>query len=232
MATPLAFRTSRVTIQGTMFGGAEEWSTGFWFGLANADAELPTQALADGVRNAWRTFISHQQSYISNAYTSTIVKVSSVGTDGKSDANDTIYSSFASTDKGVRAERLPPQCALVATLMAADNRGLASKGRMYLPGVVIGVTDNGQTDPFNTNLIAVNFKAFINSVNAIGTGIVVNASHGQLTRDPVDGSVGPKVGGRAPVNKAVTRIQIGTVYDTQRRRRNGLNEQYQMQSLV
>lgn len=232
MATPLAYRTSRVTIQGTMFGGAEEWSTGFWYGNAGGDAELPTQAVADGVRDAWRTFINHQQSYISDAYLSTIVKVSSHGTDGKSDANDTVYSSFGADDNGVRAEKLPPQCALVATLMAVDNRGLASKGRMYLPGVVIGVTNNGQTDPFNTNLIAVNFAAFINTVNGIGQNVVVNASHGQLTRDPVDGSVGPKIGGYGPVTKAVRRIQIGTVYDTQRRRRNGLNEQYQTQALA
>lgn len=216
-----------------MFGGAEEWSTGFWFGAENEDAALPDQALADGIRNAWKTFVTTNTSYISNQYKSTLVKCSSFGTDGLSDANDTVYSSFDATAVGGRSETLPPQCALVATLMGNANRGLASKGRMYLPGVVIAVGNNGQTDPFNTNLIVGNFKTFINAVNALpSNNVVVNASHGQLVKSATTGKMIPKVGGYGPVTKAVQRVQIGTVYDTQRRRRNGLTEQYQMQSLV
>lgn len=232
MALPYAYRVSRVTISGHMFGGAEEWSTGFYFGNGGADAELPTQAFADAVRDAWTTYFTNAQSYISNLYTSELVKVSSFGTDGKSDANDTVYSSFPANTKGARAEILPPQCTMAATLLGVNNRGLGTKGRMYLPGVVIGVTNTGQTDPFNTNLMCVNFKNFLTAVNAFpgSPNVVVLASHGQLVKGPA-GNMIPKVGGYGPVTHEVTAVQIGTVYDTQRRRRNGLNEQYQRNAL-
>lgn len=218
-----AHRINKVTLSGTMFGGAEEWSTGFYVGNATADAELPTVQLAEDIATAWETFFEHAQSYISNQYKAEIVKISSFGIDGKANSADTVYASLPNNTQGARSEMLPPQCALVATLQGPQSRGLASKGRMYLPGVVIGIGNNGQTDPFNTNLICVNLKTFLNAVNASAEtdNVVMLASHGQLT------SAGaPKIGGLPAVNHEVISVKIGTVYDTQRRRRNGLSEQY------
>jgi hypothetical protein len=231
MVTPLAYRTSRVTISGTYAGGAEEWSTGFWFGNAGGDATLPDQALADGIRDAWRTFFITLNNGVSNLYESTLVKVSSFGTDGKSNPNDTVYANFPVQTKGVANPLFPPQIALVATLQSADPRGLAAKGRMYLPGVNIALGTDGRIPAAGQGNIVTGIKTFLAAVNALpADNVILNASHGQLTKD-IDGSVGPKVGGYGPVSKPVISVKVGNVYDTQRRRRNGMSEVYVAQNL-
>jgi hypothetical protein len=224
----LAYRTTRVTISGVFLGGLEEWSTGFWIGENDADADLPTQQLADDIRTAWQTWFTSQAAYISNAYTSTLVKLSSVGTDGKSDANDTVYSTFTGNAAGARAELLPPQIALVATFQGPQARGLASKGRMYLPGVVRQIGVNGKIDGTTQASMLAAFRTMLQAINASTAtdNVLMLASHGQLNRD---GTV--KVGGRAAVNHEVVSVKIGDVYDTQRRRRNGLVEVYQTATL-
>jgi hypothetical protein len=229
MATPpLAYRTTRVTISGTFAGGVEEWSTGFWFGAENEDAALPDQALADGIRNLWQTFFTNPQTYISSNYQSTLVKCASVGTDGKSDANDTIYATFPTGTQGVSATHMPPQIALVATLTGANARGLASKGRMYLPGVGVELAAGGHINEGKRNYIADHFKTFLDGVNALPHNNVIQlASHGQLNKDGT-----PKIGGYGPINKAVKGFKIGSVYDTQRRRRNGIAESYNIKTLA
>jgi hypothetical protein len=217
-----------VTISGVFLGGLEEWSTGFWMGYEDGDADLPTQQLADDIRTAWQSWFTSQAAYISNAYTSNLVKLSSVGTDGKSDANDTVYSTFTGNAAGARAELLPPQIALVATLQGAAARGLASKGRMYLPGVVRQIGVNGKIDGTTQASMLAAFRTMLQAINATTAtdNVIVLASHGQLNKD---GTI--KVGGRAAVTKAVQTVKMGDVYDTQRRRRNGLVEVYQTASL-
>jgi len=228
MALPLAYRTTRITISGVLSGGAEEWSTGFWFGAASEDAALPDQALADGVRDAWRTFFTATTSYISNSWTTTTVKCSSFGTDGKSDANDTVYSNFEPVATGANSNQFPPQVALVATLTSNVARGLASKGRMYLPGVVIPMVTGGRMNSTQRAALALNFKTFLDAVNALPhNNVVLNASHGQLNANGT-----PKLGGYGPVSKAVQGIKVGDVYDTQRRRRNGIQELYNVRALA
>lgn len=219
---PFAYRVTRVTLIGTSFNGAEEWSTGFYMGAENQDADLPTQELADGIREAWRAFFTSQGSYFSEPWTTDMVKVSSIGTDGKSDAMDTVYSSYSPIIKGTKVLVMPPQVSLAATLTGNNARGLASKGRMFLPLTGAPVTNEGKIDGNLVNTIAANFKTFINEVNMLpSNNVVILASHGSLNPD---GS--PKIGGRAALNAAVQGIRIGNVYDTQRRRRNGLNETY------
>jgi hypothetical protein len=225
---PYAYRVTRVTISGTTFNGAEEWSTGFFMGNVAADADLPNQQLADDIRAAWATFFTTASTGVGASWESTLVKVSSFGTDGKSDANDTVFSTFPAVTKGAGVNLWPPQISLVATLTGAQARGLAMKGRMYLPGIQITPQATGKIASASVLSIANNLKTFLTAVNAstATTNVVINASHGQLFKDAT-GKYVPKVGGRGPVNAAVTGIKIGDVYDTQRRRRNGLTETYQ-----
>jgi hypothetical protein len=229
MATPpLAHRTTRVTISGTCFGGAEEWSTGFWIGNETADADLPTQGLVDDIRTAWQTFFVTSSSYVANTFTSTLVKASSVGTDGKASAEDTMYATFTGNAAGARTENFPPQIALVATLVSTKARGVGAKGRMYLPGIVAPVDATGHINGTTQAGILTNFKTFLTAVNAstATTNVIMLASHGSLTAAGT-----PRVGGSAPINKAVVSVRLGNVYDTQRRRRNGLAEAYGSQTI-
>lgn len=223
MVAPLAYRTTRVTISGTYLGGVEEWSTGFWFGNASGDALLPTQTVADAVAAAWKTMFTNASMQISNRHTTTEVKLSSMGTDGKSDANDTIYSTNQLPCTGTATNYFPPQVALVASLYGPAARGLGQKGRMYIPGVSAPVGADGKIQGSFAQGISDTFAAFLTAVNAIPStpNVVVLASHGQL-----DQFGKPKIDGFGPVTHQAVGVKVGSVYDTQRRRRNGIAEQY------
>jgi hypothetical protein len=220
---PYLHRFTRVTISGTSFGGAEEWSTGFNYGYVTGDADMPTQAFADKVRDEWAIFFKHHDAYISNRWFTTLVKVSSVGMDGKSNAADTVFSEFLTSCQGTTGDSFPPQIALVASLLGTDPRGVASKGRMYLPGVAAGLDATGHIPDTQRNEIHAKFAAFLHAVTIFdGTpNVPLLASPGSLNKDGT-----PKIGGSSPKMSEVVRTKLGNVYDTQRRRRNGLVEQY------
>jgi hypothetical protein len=220
---PYAYRVTRVTIQGSSFDGGEEWSTGFYMGHESGDADLPNQQLADDIRAAWTTFFTAGSSKVCNKWKTELVKVSSIGTDGKSNAADTVYSAVTGEVVGTQPFLFPPQCALVATLTSQVARGVGAKGRLFLPGIVATLQGSGKITSTDVTAIGNNFKTFLTAVNAstATNNVVMLASQGSLNKDGT-----PKVGGRAPVNKAVTGLRIGDVYDTQRRRRNGLTETY------
>jgi hypothetical protein len=220
---PYLHRVTRATISGTSYGGAEIWSTGFYIGNVAADATMPTQAQADQIRDAWRTFFTNSTSKFSNSWQSTLVKVSSIGTDGKSNVADTVFSDFSPAAVGATPERMPPQVSLVASLQGVSPRGVASKGRMYLPGIAAALGSDGKISSVDQGNIATNFQTFLQAVNAFaGTpNVVMLASEGSLNRDGT-----PRVGGSGPKNSQVINVRVGNVYDTQRRRRNGLAEVY------
>lgn len=233
MALPLAHRTTRITISGTFGGGVEEWSTGFWFGNANGDADLPDQALVDGVLAAWKTFFTSNNSWTQSNFTTTQVKAASHGTDGRSDANDTVYAVANPTFSGTIGQKFPPQVTLAVTLLGPQARGLASKGRMYLPGIGAGVGDNGKANPGALDTIADGLKTFFDAINNLPSNhVVLNASHGQLTYNPLTKQWQPKIDGLGPISKPVQSLKLGDVYDTQRRRRNQLVETYRTRAII
>jgi hypothetical protein len=225
---PFLHRVTRVTISGTSFGGGEEWSTGFYMGNETADADLPVQQLADDIAAAWKAYFIQASSYVSNQWVANLVKVSSVGTDGKSNAEDSVFANIVGAT-GQRGEPpFPPQIALVATLTSAKARGVGAKGRLYLPGIVAPLEGNGHLTTSMVVGMLGNLQTFFNAVNASTAtdNVVMLASQGSLNEDGT-----PKVGGSAPINKAVTGLRLGNVYDTQRRRRNGLSEAYSLATL-
>jgi hypothetical protein len=197
-------------------------------GYESGDADLPNQQLADDIAAAWKTFFIAPGSWISNQWTTNLVKVSSVGTDGKSNAEDTMFASVTGAT-GARTEApFPPQIALAATLYSAKARGVASKGRMYLPGIIAPLEGNGHLTTSMVVTIMNGLKTFLNAANnsTATNNVVMLASHGSINPD---GSL--KLGGSGPLSKAVVGIRLGNVYDTQRRRRNGLAEAYQITSI-
>lgn len=208
----------RVTLSGQMFNGAEEWQTGFFLGQPDADALVPTQAAADAVRDAWKTFFIHADSAISNAYSFTQVKLARLAVDGLYDGSDIVTSSPATSVTGSRSGApLPAQVALVATLIAGSGKGLAGKGRMYLPGVSETINSSGHLDQGYCVKWATNLAAFFDSINSDFNmpGQVVNVSRGHK-----------KLLGVGARTVPVNGVRVGNVYDTQRRRRNALAETY------
>lgn len=214
----LAQKVARITINGTCFGGLEHWSTGFYCGAPGADATVPTEAFLSIVNDAWKTFFQTTTAYVSGYYQTTEIRGALLGTDGKTIPGG-INHFYVNTpySGGSGNSALPPQTALVATLATATPRGLGSKGRMYLPGINTAVKADGHIDSTAATQIATALSTFLKAVNATveQPGVVITASAG--SKPPL---VGPGV------NRVVTAVKVGNVYDTQRRRRNELVETY------
>jgi hypothetical protein len=221
-----AHEVVHITLSGTMFGGNEEWATGFYVGKMSADAAPPTQTYIDGVRDAWQTFFTTAANGISNYYTFTQAKATLLATDGKKDVGTDVQVAYpaAAVYGGGSGAPFPPQIALVATLIAGSGKGLAGKGRMYLPGVRFNLDANGYISNSDALAVATNLRLFVNAVNGLTAGsgnVVINASQGNASLLGINAR-----------NLPVNGIRVGNVFDTQRRRRNGLAESYQVSAAI
>lgn len=214
-----AHRVQRVTISGTMFGGAEEWSTGFFMGQESADAQDYSEQAATDILTAWRTFFEAPGSNISAAYLTTQVKVAAIAADGHTET-DQVYYAYPATELNgnVSAITLPPQCTVAVTLLSDRPRGKASKGRMYLPGfAVMPSSSTGKIGSTQVGTMADNLKTFFDTLVGdvdIPDQLILAAR-----------GTGP-VPGLTAQNDFVETIRVGDVIDTQRRRRNQLAETY------
>lgn len=219
MAGLYSHKIVNVTVSGTMLGGAEEWQTGWHMGNLTQDAAAPTQAFADVVRDQWALFMANADNAINSTFKFTQVKCAYIASDGKyTRLEDVVTSTPAAPVSGARGTApLPPQVALVATLIGGSGKGIGGKGRMYLPGVCQEIDGSGRILSIITQNLAGNLAGMFNNINASfdAPGVVVNASKGSKRSLYTDGR-------NVPVNG----IRVGNVYDTQRRRRNGLSETY------
>lgn len=213
-----AHKVSRFTAFGSSYGGDEEWSTGFWIGTETADAAAPTQLTANAFLTAWTTFFTNSTTNIASGFKTVGVRVSRYGTDGIMEPATNFYAyPTVPTPGGGAAVALAAQLSLVASMQARPDRGLAAKGRMFLPGVSAAVGTDGRIAQTICTSIATNLDTMFTALNGgFDTGgYLINASKG-----------GSGVGGPAPINRRVEDILVGNVYDTQRRRRNQLSETY------
>lgn len=233
MTAAYAHKIARVTISGTMFSAAEQWSTGFFMGSPTTDVTGVNAPAAQSIATAWTTFFNAAGSKISNSYNTTQVKVAMLNEDGTTNLDEIDYYTYpAPIIGGNTAAPLPPQITLAATLTSDNQRGLAAKGRMYLPGVNAALfAAEGKIGIADTGTISTNLKTFFDAVN-LGAGVpgkVILASKGRKSQDTGTDGQPIYIGG---VSAWVTGLRVGNVYDTQRRRRNGLVETYSTKVLA
>lgn len=219
MAGPL-YDVVRVTAFGKSCGGAEEWQTGFWLGFEDAAVGIPDAAARGGLGAMWQTFFTAANTHILGN-TSTVGLKFNVWLSGedKPDPSLTSFHYYTTPITGSQggSMTLPPQISVVASLHATPPNGYAGKGRMYLPGCHLGLNTDGQISPTERGQLAGTLATMFTQINASTdvSGKVINMS--------------PNVAGLPPrpgVNKQILTVRIGSVYDTQRRRRNGLSEVY------
>lgn len=107
------------------------------------------------------------------------------------------------TDVG---QMLPFQCATVISLLTASATR-SGRGRFYLPPLAVSVLDGGRISAASLATLDTAWTAFFDSLNTSGLTVVVRnrASH---------------------ISTGVTSARVGDVIDTQRRRRNKLQETY------
>lgn len=222
--TAFAHKVVHVTLSGKMLSGNEIWQTGFYMGELTADAEVPSQTFADNVRNLWQTFFTNGQNGVSQYYTFEEVKCARLGLDGRYDGSAVVQSfPTAAVVGGSGGNALPPQVALVATLIGGSGKGYGGKGRMYLPGINFPIDNTGHLGNLETQKITDDLAIFFNAVYALtdSPGVPVNASRGST-----------KFAGAGARNVPINGIRVGNVYDTQRRRRDAVAETYKVSGLV
>ena len=233
MAADYAYKFGRVTISGTCFGAQEHWSTGFQLGQEGASPASVEPGGAEVIATAWQTFFTASGNQFAAGYKTVSVKVALINENGTTDEENIDYFDYPAPISGAQAGTpYPPQITLAATLSSDYQRGLAAKGRMYLPGMVSTIDGTtGKLGATFVNTLVTNFKTFLDNVNAGQTGgaYVIIASKGHKTTDLDTNGQPVYLDGR---NGRVTGCRIGDVYDTQRRRRNEFVETYQTRVLV
>lgn len=200
----------------------EIWSTGFQFGVPGGPAstigDLPQSTLT-AMRNACSTFFGSSALAMDSNFFWTTGKITQIKTDGHAGAAPQfINPATPVAGGGTGGPRYPLQTSLVASLIgqAEVHRRF---GRMYLPfpRKEISSTTYGIGDS-DRNAIATAVTALIGAFNfelgilAGGLRVVIA---GQERKD-----------GSPAFNSEVTEVRVGNILDTQRRRRNGLKENY------
>jgi hypothetical protein len=117
------------------------------------------------------------------------------------------------------ANMLPLQNSIAVTLYTSRRRGIASRGRFYTPGVPTtalasgsGLLDNTAQGALRTASIT-----FLNALKTWSSG---------WTSVPVVASQGAAGGAGEGVSLPIVEVSVGRVIDTQRRRRNKLEEMH------
>ena len=140
------------------------------------------------------------------------VKLAAVGVDGHYLTGPKIQAGLGY--QGTVAS-VPPQNTVVLSLWSGLTFGRANYGRMYLPHTTLQFTTGGYgCSSTVANTIATAFKSLFTDITSIANGHTATA--GPVIMSSV---------GTGTVN-TVNRLRVGNLVDTQRRRRNRLNEVY------
>lgn len=225
-----------LTAIGDCYGQAERWQFGLRMTLVAVTPDTPqtvTLDLADDVQN-WFTSGGAADGFgAPSTHRLTELKGALIGTDGKYVPGTTSYSHFylppVVTGNSAPSGQVP-QSTIAATLTTGVPRGLASKGRIYLPPSIryvpdpatglISTTAADQLANSVKNLIAgINGSAYVDAVQVMSQGRGVKVEN--VAKKRYDWTY-PNEG----VSSPVTGVRVGRVVDTQRRRRRQLVENY------
>jgi hypothetical protein len=110
----------------------------------------------------------------------------------------------------------PPQVAYCVTNRGLFKRGPAARGRWYVPVGAAGVDSQGRISDANAQAFADAAGSFLTALRDIETGEGPNTWTPWLYGDGISGSR----------DSVYVSTSVGNVYDTQRRRRNALEEEY------
>lgn len=204
----------KVQIIGDCFSGQEQWTTQFCISATTLPSSAVLLTQAEGIAARWTTFFTAAGAGYSAQYRTLSIKMNVFGTDGKQITDPTVeYVLPTPAVGGAAGTGNPPQCTLVLSLRSTVDRGAGTKGRMYLPITTPTISTDGRLASATITAILALAKTFFN-----GVSLDTNAAFGG-----VPSLVSPVLTGQ---QRAITRLLMGRVYDTQRRRRGNLEEGY------
>lgn len=226
-----------MTVIGDSYGSTEHWQ----FGMRLTDGGVSNQVTALAISTYVQQWWAASAPYVSGVDTFeavsthrlTELKVARIDVNGTYPPTETSYSHFYLPPIGGGAS--PPsgmlaQGTIAATLTTALPRGLASRGRVFLPpSFLYTPAADGLLPIARATQIAKSMQRLINAIN--GDTVVGNVaifSRGKAVRGPADakGKFHPTYPNQG-ATQVVTGVRVGRVVDTQRRRRRSLQEQPQ-----
>lgn len=139
------------------------------------------------------------------------IKLNEIGEDGRYTSADTRrWDDTEGGTPGANGGNIAPQIALAVTLRTAVNRGLASRGRFYVPVPGWGPTTDGRLSAETANFYTVAATELLNDLNAAlplyRVGVVSDRGAG--------------------ASRPVTYVEVGRVLDTIRSRRTSMPEDH------
>lgn len=212
-------RHFRVTLEGTNATDQDIWTTGWRIAPSPASEPIinyPAMAntLLESVTGAAETFWAALRTRIATGTRLNSVKVAPVDEDGRYiDNMDSVIYDLETPLAGGNAAAHPPQVSVVASLTTGTRRGNATHGRMYLPLTAVPISSNDFT-------IATNVRREIAEA-VVG---LLNDSIGAIADVTLDPVVMSNIG--SGTTRTITTVAVGSIPDTQRRRRNRFTEEY------
>lgn len=202
----------RLVASGTLHD-VEQWSWGLSLvpSFNNDPQNDAPDAVPPAIVSAVQTF--HSGTYISKAARLTTLKLNLIGPNGRYlNEGETVVHDYGNPGVAGPGPNIlfPPQIALAVSLLTARSRGLANKGRFYLPSPSIGVSDDGRIGANMAEAVAGQVTTMLTAINDALPGFVVG-----VASDTRTGAFQP-----------VTNVRVGRVLDTIRTRRSRLKEDY------
>jgi hypothetical protein len=207
---------------GTILNGQEIWQNNIRFATTSGIAapQIDEESLLEDlmadlavafVLAPWQGGLGY-----SNGTTLTHGKFNKIAPDGGySDEGNTVRQDLAAPlQTTATPPTFAPQLALAVSWLTDRTRGLANKGRIYIPMPALTPDGSGQVGPALRQNIADNWAGLLNQFNN-EPGIDTST----LTASVVSGV-------RDGAKEQIRSVRVGSVLDTMRSRRNALVETY------
>ena len=212
-------RHFKVTLEGTNATDQDIWTTGWRIAPSPASEPIinyPAMAntLLESVTGAAQTFWTALRGRIAQGTRLNSVKVAPVDEDGRYiDNMDSVFYDWETPLAGTGNSAHPPQVSVVASLTTGTRRGNATHGRMYLPLTAV---------PISTQDFTISTTVRQEIANAV-VGLL-DDSLGTIADASLDPVVMSNIG--SGTTRTITTVAVGSIADTQRRRRNRFTEEY------
>lgn len=212
----------RVVLKGTL-GAVEVWSTSINFAVNPPISDIADQVTTDAILTSVRAFLvtanvpGNILSMMSTSCSLTDVRI-----ERRATSNDlTLNVSEALLTAPIPGTASPvksPQDSLVVSLRT-NTPGPSGRGRLFWPALGVLLNTSFQVVTPSPSALAANFSTFLSGIRtAIDAGFTA-AGIGATSQLSVRSL-------KLRTNIPVVRLQIGSVLDTQRRRRDAIPETY------
>lgn len=186
--------------------GGSDSSTHMTWAFGSSGVGCWTEANIMAIGEVMYEYLDDIKAYQSSAFSWTEIRVSAINSDGTV-VNGASVGSISPTIDPTATQTMPPQVAIVSTLITG-GRGPRNRGRLYIPAFTAPTSAGMVVSAAGISAINTATKTAVNAFNSI-SGIrcaVVSRTHGTYSD--------------------VTFVRCGDQLDTQRRRRDGVKENY------